>query len=50
MFYNYVYRQQPSYLMAFKCNFDFMLVYIVNLWHSTRVSGFSPHVIFVVKT
>jgi len=27
MLYNYVYRQQPSYLMEFKCNFHFMPVF-----------------------
>jgi len=34
MLYNYVYGQQPSYLMEFKCNFDFMPVYTSYLRHS----------------
>jgi len=39
MFYNYVYRQKPSYLIKFKCNFHFMpvctfkLVAFEQLWH-----------------
>ena len=28
---NYVYSQQPSYLMEFKCNFHFMPVYTFKL-------------------
>jgi len=31
MFYNYAYIQQPSYLMEFECNFDFILVYTFKL-------------------
>jgi len=31
VFYNYVYSQQPSYLMEFKCSFHFMLVYTFKL-------------------
>jgi len=27
MFYNYVYSQQPSYLMEFQCNFHFMSIF-----------------------
>jgi len=56
MFYNYVYSQQPSYLIEFECNFHFMPIYTLNLWHSNsygfsicKVSDFSPHVIFAVE-
>jgi len=31
MFYNYVYRQQPSYLIKFKCNFPFIPVHTFKL-------------------
>ena len=31
LFSNYLYSQQPSYLMEFKCNFHFMPVYIFKL-------------------
>jgi len=31
MFCNYVYSQQPSYLMEFKRNFHFMLIYTLKL-------------------
>ena len=31
MFYNYVYSQQPSYLMEFKCNFHFMPIFTLKL-------------------
>jgi len=35
MFYNYVYSQQPSYLIEFKCNIiHFMPIYTLKLWHS----------------
>jgi len=31
MFYDYVYSQQPSYLMEFKCNFHLSLVHTFEL-------------------
>ena len=31
MSYNYVYSEQPSYLMEFKCNFHFMPIYTLKL-------------------
>jgi len=31
IFCNYAYSQQPLYLMEFKCNFHFMLVYSLKL-------------------
>ena len=58
MFYNYVYSQQPSQLMEFRCNFHFIPVYIyfqtcgiltVMTSASARFSDFSPYVIFEVE-
>jgi len=31
MFYNYVYNQQPSHLMEFRCNFHLMPIYTLKL-------------------
>ena len=47
MFYNYVYSQS-SYLMEFKCNFQFVPVSTLNLWHS-NLQGLviSVHVSFL---
>jgi len=48
--------QTTAFLMGFKCNFHFMLVYTfrfvflsVMTSESARVSDLSPHVIFAVK-
>jgi len=57
MFYNYVYGQQPSYLMEFKCNFLLYAnlhshtygILTVMTFESARVSDFTPHVIFAVE-
>jgi len=56
MFCNWVYSQQPSYLMDFKCNFTYASLHFqtcailtVMTCESARVNDFSPHVIFAVK-
>jgi len=57
IFNNYVYSQQPSYLMEFKCNFKlytglhFQTYGILTIVTSecAWVSDFSPHDIFAVK-
>ena len=34
MFYNYLYSQQPSYLMKFNATFTLCQSALSNLWHS----------------
>jgi len=53
MFFNYVYTQQPSYMMELSLyaslHFQISGIQTVMSSKSARVSDFSPHVTFEVK-